>query len=112
MTSRVDTFLRKVDTFLRSSSDFYDGVFSTTKKREKLGRVGQIVWMVTTEQKGHVIEDGLSSKIKELRSRSAAYAGRQAVVRGVDCLGFLSCRSRADPVQCFCSLHSRRFAAS
>ena len=63
MTSRVDTFLR-------SSSDFYDGVFSTTKKQEKVGRVGQIVWLVTTEQKGHVIEDGLSSKIQELRIRS------------------------------------------
>ena len=77
MTSRVDTFLR-------SSSDFYDGVFSTTKKQEKVGRVGQIVWLVKTEQKGHVIENGLSSKIQELRSRSsgegAAFAGRQAVV--------------------------------
>ena len=58
MTSRVDPFLR-------SSSDFYDGVFSITKKQEKVGRVGQIVWLVKTEQKGHVIEDGLSSKIPD-----------------------------------------------
>ena len=32
--------------------------------------MGPIVWLVKTEQKGHVIEDGLSSKIQELRSRS------------------------------------------
>ena len=61
MTSRVDTFLR-------SSSDFYNGVFSTTKKQEKVGRVGQRVWLVKTEQKGHVIEDGLSSRLNHFGS--------------------------------------------
>ena len=74
--------------------------------------MGQIVWLVTTEEKGHVIEDGLSSKISRSRGEGAAFAGRLAVVGDVDCLGFLTCRSRADPVQCFCPLHSRRFAAS
>ena len=49
---------------------FYVGVFSTKKKQEKVGRVGQIEWLVTIEEKGHVIENGLSSKIQKLRSRS------------------------------------------